>query len=190
MRKFIHLRGGMAVGKTSTARAVISQGNYEVRFVEIAGKNYPYTYDSKKRWVVTGRYDKTICGGCDGIITNRAIMMAYLHKLMKDVKPDVIVFEAVMYGKTFKFGKECAALCESKGYEYIGVLLAPELDVALQNVYMRNGGKAINVDAFVKVYQSGIDSAKKLKEAGVKIVVEDASAYELNELYRIVEKQV
>ena len=188
MRKFVHLRGSMATGKTSTARSIISRGNYEVRFVTIAGKEYPYTYDENKKWIVTGRYDKAVCGGLDGVITNREIMKYYIMKLLKEINPEVVVFEAVMYGHTFKFGKECADICRANGYEYIGILLAPEFDVVLSNMYKRNGGKKINVDNLCSKYFGALTSADKLNKAGVRVVREDTSKYPLDGLYKVVEK--
>lgn len=190
MKKFIHLRGSMATGKTSTARAVLARGNYEVRFIDIGGKNYPYMLDESKRWIVTGRYDTRECGGLDGVIKNRNVMKVYLNRLMREVSPDVIVFEAVMYGMTFKFGKECAELCKGNGYEYTGVLLAPDLGMAFSNVYKRNGGKPIDEDRFAEKYYRAVEAAKKLKAAGIRIAVEDTSQYEKDELYKIVEKQL
>ena len=188
MHKFIHLRGSMATGKTSTARSIISRGDYEVRFVQIAGKEYPYTYDEKQNWIVTGRYDKAVCGGLDGKITNREIMKFYIHKLLSEVKPEVVVFEAVMYGNSYKFGKECADICRGNGYEYIGILLAPEFDVVLSNMYKRNGGKQINVDSLSSMYFGSFTAADKLNKAGVRVVREDTSKYPLDELYKVVEK--
>lgn len=188
MRKFIHLRGSMATGKTSTARAILDRGDYEVRFIDIGGSAFPYTYDEKKGWLVTGRYDKAVCGGLDGVITNREIMKIYLHRLMREIKPNVIVFEAVMYGNSFKFGKECADLCKGDGYEYIGILLAPEFDVVLGNMYKRNGGKQINVESLSQMYYGSFKAADKLNAAGVKVVAEDTSKYKLPELYKVVEK--
>lgn len=188
MKKFIHLRGAMATGKTSTARSFISRGEFEVRHIAIGTKKYPYTYDSKRNWLVTGRYDKNVCGGLDGVITNREVMKLYLHRLMREISPDVIVFEAVMYGNSFKFGKECADLCRNDGYEYTGVLLAPDFEVVLGNMYKRNGGKQINVESLSSMYFGSFKAADKLNAAGVKVVAEDTSRYKLGELYKVVEK--
>ena len=190
MKKFIHLRGAMATGKTSTARSFMSRGKYEVRFINVGGKEYPYTYDEKQNRIVTGRYDTRTCGGLDGVIENREIMKHYLYKLMAEINPDVIVFEAVMYGTTFKFGKELVDICRMKNYEYVGVVLSPDFDVILANMYKRNGGKQINTDRLLRKYFDTLRSADKLIAIGVKIVVEDSSKYELAELYKVIEKWI
>ena len=74
MKYFIHIRGANAVGKTSTARSVIAQGDYRIQFIKVAGKEYPFTYDEKRGWIVTGRYDQKACGGLDGVICDARIM--------------------------------------------------------------------------------------------------------------------
>ena len=164
--------------------------NYEVKDIEIAGKAYPYTIDEQKRWVVTGRYDKRECGGIDGCISNREILKAYLHKIMTKIQPEFILFEGVMYGCTFKFGKELDELCRLDGYEYQGILLSPDFNRVLENMRKRNGGKEINFLGLQDQWKSARKSTAKLGMAGVKVAVEDSSAYKLPELYRIVEKYI
>lgn len=178
----------MAVGKTSLARSVISQGNYEVRQIAINKKSFPYTYDPAKNWVVTGRYDTRECGGLDGRITNAELMKAYLCRIMKEVRPDVIITEAVMYGHTFKFGHDLSILARAYGYEYIGISLEPSLETVLSNVYKRNNGKPIKEDSIVGMYVQNSRSTKRLKEAGVRCDVADSSKYKLTEMYKIIER--
>lgn len=178
----------MAVGKTSTARSVLKNGNYQIKMMKIGKKEYPYCYDESKKWVVTGRYDLNECGGLDGRITSGEIMKVYLNRIMREVSPQVIVFEAVMYGCTFKFGEELARLCRGRGYEYIGCVLDPGVESVLQNVYGRNGGKPINETSLINQYVACSKSAKKLREAGIFCEAVNSRKYRLDEMYKIVEK--
>lgn len=175
------------MGKTSTARSVLSKGKYELKTIKIAQKEYPYCYDQRKKWVVTGRYDKNECGGLDGVITNRDIMKVYINRIMKEVSPEVIVFEAVMYGNSFKFGKELSDLCKINGYDYVGVLLCPELQEVFENMYNRNGGKKINEEGLSQMWFGSLKAANKLIEAGVNVERVNPRDYEKEELYKIVE---
>lgn len=190
MRKLIHLRGTHGAGKTSTARDFLSQLDYEIRYISIGGKDYAYCIDPKKNYVVTGRYDQRDCGGLDGVIKSAKLMREYLYKIMKHVKPDVIVFEAVMYGATFKFGYELNTICSQLGFKYIGILLNPELQKVVDNVYNRNGGRPVKIKNTTDKYFASLTAAQKLKEAGVSCFVEDSSRYKLDELHRIVEKYI
>ena len=81
--KFIHIRGCMASGKTSTARSFLARGTYVIEYITIDKKKYPYTIDKAQNIVVTGRYDQRVCGGLDGVITNRNVMKLYLYRIMR-----------------------------------------------------------------------------------------------------------
>ena len=190
MKQFIQLRGVMGCGKTSTARSVISRGNYEVRYITVGKKNYPYTYDAKKNWLVTGRYDRNVCGGLDGIITNKEEMKFYLYSLLTKVNPEVIIFEAVMYGMTYKFGAEIAKICKSKGYAYTGILLAPEFEQVLDNIMKRNGGKNIKVADLSEKYFRTFTSYDKLARDGLRMFRVNPMDYRLDDMYKIVEEHM
>lgn len=190
MKQVIQLRGTFATGKTSTARSVLAHGNFEKLFIEIHGREYPYNYDAGKRWVVTGQYDKNECGGLDGIITDKQLLKHYLYKLMRQVKPDVILFEAVMYGMSLKFGLEIDSMCRKAGYKYTGVLLSPDFEVVMANLYRRNGGKPMDEVEKYNAWRSALVAQKKLHDMGVKTAIEDSSKYSLDDMYMIVDKYV
>ena len=190
MNKFIQLRGTFAVGKTSTARSFISRGNFKVQELELFGKKYPFTYDEEKQYIVTGRYDRNVCGGMDGVITNRDLMKYYLKTLMKKISPRVLVFEAVMYGSTYKFGKELSDLCKVMGYEYRGVQLAPPLEQVIENLAIRNGGKEVNYESLSGMYFSCFKATEKLRKDGIRVDIVNPREYSLDELHKIIEAQL
>lgn len=190
MKYFIHIRGANAVGKTSTARSCIAQGDYQVRLIKVAGKQYPYTYDEKRGWIVTGRYDQKACGGLDGVICDARLMKMYINRLMKNVQCRVIVFEAVMYGHTFKFGKELDDMCKKAGFRYKAVSLEPDIKVVLENMKKRNGGKPVKYELLTNVYICNSKAAIRLKEAGIYCDIVDPSKYSPEDLHMIVDKLV
>lgn len=187
MKQFIHLRGTMGSGKTSTARSVINQGNYEVKTIRVFGKEIPYTYDENKRWLVTGRYDMNECGGMDRYCHNKNEMLAYINALMKRVSPDVLIFEAVLYGITVEFGMKLSSMCRKYGYQYKGILLMPTFEVVLANLYHRNGGKPIDEIGQYSKYRSAVISAQTMSRKGIPITKVDSSQYDLDGLYTIVD---
>lgn len=190
MKKFIHLRGSMACGKTTAARQFLQRGNFALHEIEVFGKTYPLMFDRDQNIVVTGRYDTRVCGGLDGVITNRRIMFEYLLKIMKYYKPEAIVFEAVLYGMSVKFAIEVMSLGKRFGYEYVGLVLVPPFEESLNRVFERNGGKMINIESFEKNYKNAVISANSLKERGVKIKMIDTSKIKKENMYKIVEDEL
>lgn len=190
MNKFIHLRGGSGSGKTSTVKSFLSRGDYKLKYIIIDSKKYPYMVDEKQEIICTGRYKENDCGGLDGVIESTSIMQKYLWKIMKDLKPKIIVFEAVMYGKTFKFGYELHCICRKLGYKYIGVLLQPTLEQVFENISNRNYGKPINEDYIQSGYFTNFSATKKLRENGVFCAIENSRDYKKDELYKVIEKYV
>lgn len=190
MNKFIHLRGGSGSGKTSTVKSFISKGDYKLKYITIGRKQYPLMYDDKQEIICTGKYDETACCGLDGAIDSVSIMQKYLWRLMKDFKPKMIVFEAVMYGKTFKFGYELHCICKKLGFKYIGILLQPTLEQVFENISKRNGGKPIKEELIQNAYFSNYSATKKLRENGVFVAIENSRDYNKDELYKVIEKYV
>ena len=190
MKQFIQLRGVMGCGKTSTARSIIARGDYTVHNLSVGKREYPYTYDAKKNWLVTGRYDQNVCGGLDGKIKNKDEMKFYLYKIMSELHPELILFEAVMYGLTYKFAADIAGMCRQKGYTYTGILLAPDFEDVLANINKRNGGKPINIPNLSEKYFRSFTAAEKLKTAGLRVFVENPMKYTPENLYKIVEEHL
>lgn len=190
MKQFIHLRGAMGSGKTTAARQFIQSGNFALCSLVVSGKEYPYMYDKSRNICVTGRYDLRECGGMDGVISNRTLMLNYLLRIMRQVSPDVIVFEAVMYGMTVLFAQNLISVCNSYGYTYKGIALVPPLDVEIERVFCRNGGKPFKVEDLAQKYDRNIVSCNKLKSAGVDIQIVDTGAIPLAEMGKIVEDAI
>lgn len=164
--KFIHLRGAFASGKSTCARSVIKSGNFVVKEIFVGKKKLYFTHDEQRNIVVTGRYDTRECGGVDGEIKNKDLILEYVAAIMKKIRPSCIVFEAVMYGITVKFAQNMRILCERFGYEYVGLCFIPPLEQSLQWIYQRNNGKKIKEEHLIKMYDRNIVSFEKLKKMG------------------------
>lgn len=188
--KFIQIRGCMGSGKTSIVRQFIEPRDFEVQFIEVFGKRYPYSIDKKRNIVISGRYDRAICGGIDGIIRDKNLMKEYLIKLIKTLSPNLFVFEAVMYGITFKFSDDLNKILSKLGYEYIAIVPVAPFDVLIERISIRNGGKPFKVEAVEKQYTRCLQSSKKLQEANVKIKWINTANYQKDKMFTILEEMI
>lgn len=188
MNKVIQIRGTNATGKTTAVRNLINKGGYRVASIQVRGTEYPYTY--RDGIVIGGRYDTRECGGLDGVIKDKTIMKEYIVKLLKGMKPKVLILDAVMYGVTFQFAYELDIACKSLGYHYIGLTFAPPLDVSLLRLYQRNGGKYINVEHLQNKHISSIKAYKRLKACGVDVRLIDTSKVPKDQMHKIIEDAI
>lgn len=190
-KKFIHIRGATGSGKTTTVRQYLQRtGGFTLHKIRVGGKEYPYHYNKAKKILITGMYGRRVCDGCDGIIVNKDIMKAYLTAIIDAVQPDVVIFEAVMYGITAKFTLELNELLSARGYKYKGLALVPPMEFCLGNILTRNGGKQINIKSLQNKVERGRRSAEMLIEAGLDIEFIDTSKYRMSEMNMIIEKEL
>lgn len=177
----------MGSGKTSIIRQFIERRNFEVEFIEVFGKLYPYSIDKKRNIVATGRYDRAVCGGIDGIIKNKDLMKEYLIKIIKQHQPSLVLFEAVMYGITFQFSNDLNNIVKKFGYDYIAIAPIAPIDVLLDRISIRNSGKPFNIEFVEKQYTRYLTSTKKLLNNGVKVKIIDSTIYSKQEMYKVLE---
>lgn len=191
MRKFIQIRGSMGTGKTSAVRQFLQlTGNFTLHQITVQGKQYPFYHNSQKNIVITGIYGRRVSDGLDGVIDNRDVMMAYLLKIVDTVQPDYMIFEAIMYGTTFLFGKELADELKKRGMEYEGLVFCPPYEFTVSNILQRNGGKRIKFKALKQKWTQVKRSAEKLQEAGYNIKFVDTSRMRLNDMHTLIEKEI
>lgn len=146
-------------------------------------------WNEKHRYVVAGRYnDNSRSGGIDGFISDKWLLKEYLFRILMIVKPEALIFEGIMYGITYKFGYEVYKICESLGYEYVGLQMDIPLENALTRIYERNGGKGINVESLQKKIQTSYSAYLKLKGSGVHCEMVDTSKIAKDRMYQIIER--
>lgn len=189
MSKFIQVRGSTGTGKTTAVRQFLQiTGGFVLHQITVRGKQYPFYHNKEKNIVVTGVYGKRNTDGLDGVITDKDTMFNYLISIVTSVKPETVVFEAVMYGLSFKFANELAEELKKRGYEYIGIVLDPPWQFAYNNIMKRNGGKNINVKSLKAKFVQAQRSADKLKAAGLDIRVVDTSRMRESGLYSLIQE--
>ena len=187
MKKIIQLRGTNATGKTTAVRNFIARCDFCIQTIEVNGKRYNYSYDKGRNIIVAGRYDTRECGGVDGEIQEKKVLQEYLYRLLKLLKPEALIIDAVIYGLTFRFGYELMKVGEALGYHYIGIVCAPPLEVALARLYGRNGGKLINEKNLQDKYFACLRAYEKSLEVGMDMRLVDTSTIPREEAHTIIE---
>lgn len=191
MRLFLHIRGATGSGKTTIVRQYLQKtGGFTLHKIKVNGKDYPYHYNKEKRILITGEYGRRVCDGCDGIITNKDLMRAYLIKLVDTVSPDIVIFEAVMYGLSATFALKLSEELKNRGYQYKGIVLNPPMEFCLSNIMTRNRGKKISINGLKSKCDQTRRSANKLIEAGLPCYFIDTSKYRVNQMSAIIEKEL
>lgn len=191
MKKFIHIRGATGSGKsTAVCQYLLKTDGFVLYKILIGHKSYPYYYNKSKKVLVTGVYGNKTCGGCDGVINSKEIMIKYLIKLIDIIKPDFVIFEAVMYGITVKFAQELSGELNKRGYYYKGIAFIPPYEFCLRNILKRNKGKCINLKNLRNKCLSAMRSARTLKESGADIEFIDTSKIKISELSEIIEREL
>lgn len=185
--KVIQLRGTNATGKTTAIRQFIQRGNFRVTSIRVRGKDIEFHYDDGRRIAILGRYDLNVSGGIDGRITDRNVLLDSIIKIIKTIQPEILLFEGIVYGVTFKFAHELYHVLRSLNYDYIGICLLPPLEIAFKRLEVRNGGKPVDLLKVQDKWFETARAAEKLQKHGVPIKVIDSSKIPFEHMYRIVE---
>lgn len=188
--KVIQLRGTNATGKTTTIRQFIERGDFEVKSVPVANRDIEYHWEETRRIAVIGRYDKAVTGGVDGYITNKELLRDVIIRMLKVVKPDVLLFEGVMYGVTFEFAYKLARVLKTLHCEYIGIYFNPPLDVVFDRLAERNGGKEVDYMSVQAKWFSAGRAYEKLKKNGINIKAIDTTRIPKDQMYKIIEDEL
>lgn len=184
--KMIQLRGANACGKSTICRQFVERGKFQVKYVSVKGKQYPYMYDSQRRIVVTGEYNNgRTTDGLDGVITNRTILLDYVAKIIKNEQPEYFVIEALLYGITFSFGQQLYSLARAYGYDFVGILLHLPFNVQYQRLCERNAGADTGIDGLLNKYNTSHSSTMKMKSAGIPIKVLDVTRVKKCDMYKV-----
>lgn len=183
--KVIQLRGVNGVGKTTAVRQYIERGEFCVESIEMNGKQYFYHFDGKI--AIIGRYDLRQSGGIDGCITDKHELKNLITRMLRVIKPETLIFEGVMYGKTFQFSYDISLLAKALGYEYLAVCLVPSFDVSILRIWGRNGNKDVNVENLESMYRQAIKTNSMLRSSGVNTVEIDTGSVPKDEMYTILE---
>ena len=188
MTRIIQIRGVHGTGKTTAVREFCARHNMTVEKQKTGAKAFNCT--SGDGVVVIGRYDKNECGGVDAEIRSGEDLRNLVASIVRKKRPEVLLFEGVMYGHTFKFSYDISVLAKALGAGYTALCFVPPLEFAIENVYRRNGGKDVNIKAMSDKYRAGIVADAKLRAVGVNMVQVDTSKYKPEQMWELIEEQL
>ena len=147
--KIIQIRGINGSGKTTLVRGLLDTLEYENVEVFVNGK--AVICHKSERIFVIGRYDKNECGGCDASIENGNDLKELIAKVTKEYKPEILIFEGVMYGKTFSFT-----------YEIFKCL--HEANIGVKMIDLGSSGINVIIGVADSDYEKTLIALKKLSE--------------------------
>lgn len=155
-----NIRGANGSGKSTLVRSYITPESTQISLADSVGY-----LDSKAGVLVVGKYT-TDCGGCDTIKTQAAIKAALLEAV--EIAPRVI-FEGVLvstiFGPWLDFSRSVGGM--------VWCYLDTPVDMCLQRIYYRNGGKTINEKLVHDKITSIGTTQRKAVDAGELVVVLD-----------------
>lgn len=188
--KVIQLRGTNATGKTTTMRQFIERGSFEVRSIPVARREIEYHWDDSRRIAIIGRYDQAMSGGVDGYITNKDLLRDTIVKMLKVVKPEVLLFEGIVYGVTFDFAFCLARVLKQMDVQYLGLCFMPPLDVVFDRLAERNGDKPVDYMSVQNKWFTASRAYEKLRWNGVKVKAIDTTKIPKDQMYKIIEDEI
>lgn len=186
--KIIQIRGTNGSGKTTVIREYLNRHENDVTSVKVGARKIEL--HKTENAIVIGRYDRNACGGCDAIIKSGSELKETIAKIARNLRPDVLIFEGVMYGKTYSFTAEIYAFAKAIKAGFVAICLEPPFETTLERIYERNGGKDVNVDGLIKNWRNSTMSNAKLRAMNVPTKTYDTSEMTPEEMGDILEREI
>lgn len=186
--KLIQIRGCNGSGKTTMMKQFVEKHNLEIKEIQVNKIPTFISVSKDMQIIVLGRYDKKT-GGCD-LYKNKEHVYQTIYQVIRVYKPRLLLFEGLIYGLTYKFGKVLADEVNRFGYDYKGVCLFIEPTEAIARIYVRNGGKDINAQYIYNKTKAFLNSYNKMKDSHYNMTLYDTSKIEKDKMIDILEKAI
>lgn len=168
-------------GKTTLAKSIIAaKGLKEIQ----AGKNRIQISNDGKT-ILLGKYDGVGCGGCDTINTKDEIKNLIAGAIRK--KAETIIYEGVIISGNFTLAKEVKKLAETCKYDFLVIWMDRDLDICLNSIYERNGGKDFKIHNVYSKARSVAATAEKMMKYGIEVKRINPDDYTKEEIYSVCE---
>lgn len=158
----VNIRGPNGSGKSTLVRSLFTDQDRVGKVITQAGLTVPVRINPS-RVAVVGPY-RTACGGCDGVKTQDAVCDAVRGAM---VMADHVVFEGVVVSTIFKRYLDLSRELGGMVWAYLDT----PLDVCLERVYRRNGGKPIKEDLVRDKFTSIARTCEKAEAAGERVLL-------------------
>ena len=186
--KIIQIRGSNGAGKTTIVRQFVQRNNLEIKKINIKGKETFISTNEKGNIVVLGRYDKKT-GGCD-LYENTEHVLNTIMWVIVNLKPQIIVFEGMIYSLSYKFASKVSDFVKKYNYKYVALSLYTNPEVVLDRIYKRNGGKKIKENLILDKIKSVRTSHNKLVSNGYNSKFVDTTNINENEMYKVIDGEL
>lgn len=168
-RLLVNLRGCNGSGKSTIPLIMMDDPDMFIVEKPYKGKSKKIlTVFPKYNFVALGSYlNKT--GGMDTFPDTELCMKAMNYAIGKFPKYDILM-EGIMASTVYSTWRNAYKEVEKKHPEIEVVILnlTPPLEIALQRVQERNGGKSVNNQAIESKYNTVVRNAKKFEKDGFK----------------------
>lgn len=170
-RVLVNIRGCNGAGKSTIPLSMLDDPKLS--------ESYIYSSDAKRvatitvfptyGWVALGKYSNK-CGGLDTIKDIATVKRALEYALIRYPKYDLIM-EGILCSTTYSSYADMFHKVEEKySVQPIILSLMPSVDVCLERIQQRNGGKPIKEDLVANKWGMVYRSHKKFKAAGFTTV--------------------
>lgn len=181
--RVIQIRGSHGTGKSTCVRQFTERHNFIP--VEIKTNKQTIRLLFGGGIYVVGRYD-TDCGGVDSEIHDKDVLKEVIAKIAKR-NPRCVVFEAEIYGETFKLSSEVKKISEHFGGHYTALQFITKTGNAVERIKKRNGGKNVDVKKIDEKARRSLLSAIKLEEIGSDVRIVDTGSIKQEEMWKVLE---
>ena len=188
MNKVIQLRATNAMGKTTVIRQFINKYNLIVDKINVLNDKVYVTHSKDNTLFILGKYNDK-WGGCDNFKDKQQVFNTIVF-LVKNYQPKYIIFEGLLYGKTFQFAYNLNNYLKRYNYKYKGIVLNSSFEFALERLKKRNNNSEINIEAFYNTWYSVLNSYKKLKQKNVDMELIDITSIKYEDMVKILEREL
>ena len=189
MPKIIQLRGANGCGKTTAISQFIEHYGLGIDHIVVGNREYEL-YTNGAYCVIARRRKDGSFTGLDGIVENREVLVNLVVAILREKRPDVLVFEGLIYGLSYLLAQRLSDIGQKMGYEYKAICLYCPLPDMLQRIYGRNGGKKINEDAMLSKYNQNVSAFQKIKAAGIYAKLIDTTKVRKTMMYTLIEDEL
>ncbi len=180
----LNVRGCNASGKTTSVREFIKL-HPEAAVETIDGNTYTRCTEAI---YALGRYDRKN-GGCDSFDGREHVIQAIKSCIMKR-QPQVIIYEGMLYSKTFKMARDIDSIFRVYGYRYKGIYLHRSFASVIKLLEERNNGADYNIANIHGTFRANESTYRKILKAGLDIAKIEVEHVPLSEMGRIIQMAI
>lgn len=161
----VNVRGINASGKSTAVREFCRAYSLQPQEVSFMGQKFRIMTDGVR--LVFGWY-KPYSGaeGMDALKVDKESFKRFFEYVIKRNKPQIVVYEKIIWSKTFKLTSEIAEIARKNDYQFIAICMMIKFENGLQRLLLRNGGNIERTGTFENGYYGVQNARKNLKKNG------------------------